>query len=461
MKKTRLISLVLVFALAFSALIPAAVTADDGEPEVVFTEEAAPEGEPEDGGKPAEEGQQPAGEDGQEEGGLAFNTDKLSVKLNPGKVISIGYGESQEITTTVKNAAGDVTYKWQFSSDKGTTWKSYGETGSSLVITVGDDNFDKVYGWQFRCVVRDGDGKKAVSSAVKMKAPYTVETPKSVDGGIGDKVKIKVSLEGHDKSETPKYQWQKKSEEGTAWKDATVSGSKTSRIKVKVSENTYFFQYRCVVTVGGVKMVSNPVKIEKPYKVTVSPGKKKVDIGDTVKFKVTMKGAEGKASYKWYVSRDGGNTWKTTTLSGSKTSTLKVKATNDRYGMMFRCLVSAKNGDVYSDAVWINPKNIGDFIFDDNGNHQWVISKYKKNAADVIVPAGYHGLPVVGIAANVFKGKALKTVVIPPSVKTIGESAFEDCASLKTVTISDNVTSIGTAAFKNCKNLANMKIANQ
>ena len=38
-------------------------------------------------------------------------------------------------------------------------------------------------------------------------------------------------------------------------------------------------------------------------------------------------------------------------------------------------------------------------------------------------------------------------VVIPDSVTSIGDSAFEDCNNLKSITIPDSVTSIGDRAF--------------
>ena len=128
---------------------------------------------------------------------------------------------------------------------------------------------------------------------------------------------------------------------------------------------------------------------------------------------------------------------------------------------MFRCIVSARNGKVSSDAVWINPVNYNHYNYKDNGNGQWIIAKYKKDDASIVLPAGYAGKKVVGIAANVFKGKSVKTIVIPPSITTIGTSAVEGCAALTTVTLSDYVKTIGTAAFKNCRKLAVMKIANK
>lgn len=51
-------------------------------------------------------------------------------------------------------------------------------------------------------------------------------------------------------------------------------------------------------------------------------------------------------------------------------------------------------------------------------------------------------------------------VIIPQSVKMIGNGAFNDCKSLTSITIPDTVTSIGWFSFENCASLANITIPN-
>ena len=54
--------------------------------------------------------------------------------------------------------------------------------------------------------------------------------------------------------------------------------------------------------------------------------------------------------------------------------------------------------------------------------------------------------------------KSLTSVTIPDGVKAIGTSAFEDCTGLASITIGNGVKSIGENAFYNCKNLKGVYI---
>ena len=57
---------------------------------------------------------------------------------------------------------------------------------------------------------------------------------------------------------------------------------------------------------------------------------------------------------------------------------------------------------------------------------------------------------LITIGEEMFYQSKLKTVVIPANATTIGNSAFEQCASLISIDIPANVETIGTAAFRGC-----------
>lgn len=92
------------------------------------------------------------------------------------------------------------------------------------------------------------------------------------------------------------------------------------------------------------------------------------------------------------------------------------------------------------------------FVCDANGT----ITAYKgnKNAEQIIVPATINGRTVTGIGNNVFKGcERVTLIVIPDTVVTIGDKAFENCQSLntlysykKTTNVTANKTATATDA---------------
>ena len=57
-------------------------------------------------------------------------------------------------------------------------------------------------------------------------------------------------------------------------------------------------------------------------------------------------------------------------------------------------------------------------------------------------------------------GKEITNLVIPNSITSIGNYAFERCSGLTSVTIPNSVTSIGTWAFEGCRGLTSVTIPN-
>ena len=90
-------------------------------------------------------------------------------------------------------------------------------------------------------------------------------------------------------------------------------------------------------------------------------------------------------------------------------------------------------------------KEIGDYAF------------YRcYNLVSVNIPVG-----VTSVGNSAFHDcRALSSITIPNSVTSIGNSAFSGCDALTSITIPNSVTSIGHSAFKDCKKLTSITIPN-
>ena len=93
---------------------------------------------------------------------------------------------------------------------------------------------------------------------------------------------------------------------------------------------------------------------------------------------------------------------------------------------------------------------------------------YKKDSSEIVcVPEGIQGEVklaegITELTGEHFSCHAFVTnVVIPDTVDTIGEGAFNECTSLKSIVIPESVEYIGRSAFQYCLNLTDVVIGDQ
>lgn len=97
----------------------------------------------------------------------------------------------------------------------------------------------------------------------------------------------------------------------------------------------------------------------------------------------------------------------------------------------------------------------GDFSFKtDSLTREATLVDYNGDADSVNIPDTVYGYTVTRIDDLVFfKHDEIQSVSLPNTIKSIGFSAFSDCAKLKKIILPVTVTSMGEYVFQNCTSL--------
>ena len=254
-----------------------------------------------------------------------------------------------EIGTTadfsVEATGIDLTYQWQTSKDGGTTWVNSKMTGYNTdtltVSVIADRN-----GYMFRCVIADIKGVEVISGGAKLKVKSSAvitSQPQDVTTAAGTTVTFSVTATGNGL----KYQWQTSKNGGQTWVNSSMTGYKTNTLTVSAIKDRNGYQFRCIITDGNnVSVISEAATLTVTSsagpEITAQPINVTTTAGSTVTFSITATGTGLK--YQWQTSKNGGQTWVNSGMTGYNTNTLTVSAIIDRNGYQFRCVVTDKNG---------------------------------------------------------------------------------------------------------------------
>lgn len=98
----------------------------------------------------------------------------------------------------------------------------------------------------------------------------------------------------------------------------------------------------------------------------------------------------------------------------------------------------------------------------DGGYEVYQYDGVDENVKTLEIPSMYKGEPVIGLSQEALSNLDwVEEVVLPDSLKFIGEFALYNMRSLRKVTISENLESIGGGAFINCIKLENFEISDK
>ena len=149
----------------------------------------------------------------------------------------------------------------------------------------------------------------------------------------------------------PSYQWQKLI--NGEWEDLKYFEARTKKIQAGCNFDTAGQQYRCKVTdmLGNV-IYSNPIVIDIMYGPVIyeQPVDYEGYTGDTAKFTLAASGVD--LTYQWQLKK--GNKWADLNSGGANTPELSVKVDDSKNGKIYRCKVTASNGNIeYTNEVKI------------------------------------------------------------------------------------------------------------
>ena len=161
--------------------------------------------------------------------------------------------------TIAATGKGTLKYQWQYRKDENASWANSGQKGAktdTLLVscTAG------LHGYQFRCVVTDGNGQKSYSNTVTLTLKPRITTqPTNTSVTAGTKAKFTVVATG---KSTLTYQWQFRKNSSCEWANSGQSGNKTATLSVASTTGLNGYQFRCIVTDGNQQeTISNTVTL--------------------------------------------------------------------------------------------------------------------------------------------------------------------------------------------------------
>ena len=200
------------------------------------------------------------------------------------------------------------------------------------------------------------DKKLYSSRAIKVKATVNVQgtpdklaivtDPSDYKGIVGETAEFTVEATGKDLT----YQWEYCNAGSSKWRTSSMEGSDTATIKVPMGTWRDGQKYRCVVkdaagnTVTSKAAVMTVGKADTAPVITTQPESVTKNKGEIAEFTVKTTG-EG-LTYQWEYCNAGSDKWRTSSMEGNQTETIKVAAGSWRDGQKYRCVVTGTDGRI-------------------------------------------------------------------------------------------------------------------
>lgn len=126
--------------------------------------------------------------------------------------------------------------------------------------------------------------------------------------------------------------------------------------------------------------------------------------------------------------------------------------------------ITTEESDTVTEAPYYPPATpAADFSYEENDDGGITIRHYKGNDTSFVVPKEIDGKPVTEIwFLNVltpdFVNDTIVSVTLPDTIKSIGNTTFQNFTALESINLPDSLTEIGNHAFAYCTSLKNISI---
>lgn len=291
----------------------------------------------------------------------ANDTDYIQITKQPLKYKQYTAGATNVIF--VEATGTNLTYTWQYSQDKGATWKNLGYGNYARYSAAIPAYWS---GTMVRCKISDAQGHVVHSDPctfVLKSSPLITEQPQSTSVVYGGTAVFRVAAAS---TQTIRYQWQYSSDGGTVWEDCTsanlpdATGTTSSTLTLPTSKMVNpNYKFRCKISDTDETIYSDTADLDiEAVEITAHPQDYIGSFGDTVTFTVAG-GTTGSGFYWdwWECSDDGGLTWKQINHIGSSLTLELNEETNAKlYRARGSCLM-ALDVATYSEPALLLEEN--------------------------------------------------------------------------------------------------------
>lgn len=389
------------------------------------------------------------------------------------RIVDAEYGKPLTLKVTASGGAegSTLTYRWySYINAQDEAYLLPNETGSSYTFTPqgGLSSGIGKYGHAaYYCEVTDGSMKKGVSFYIRTDNGMTAVSESGTDKNgkqgssaernvtvkSGEETTLKVTAAKGQGGKELKYVWYKSHAEGYE----KIKGVTGNTCTIKGDQNTSQ-EYLCNVNDGVCEReIYFYITVDKNTVTTVDLKNCIISVntanaaytGAEVKPSVTVK--EGAKTLKE------GTDYTVSYQNNINIGTAKVIVTGKNHyaGTVEKTFaIAAKTGSIHKAGAYKYKIT--------NDNEAAFVGLKSAKTSKVNIPGtvkiGGKDFKVTSIANNALKKSKATSISIGANVRTIGNSAFENCSKLTKVTVGAGVTKIGTKAFMGCKKLKTITI---